>query len=89
MVDNKFEHSRPLDPNTLNYLRIKMLERIRHAVDEGFANTSDSDLTEVMIDLKTLLKDVETEMTNRGMKLTKMSSKPSSGPGKMQKPMHQ
>jgi hypothetical protein len=42
-----------------------------------------------MIDLKTLLKDVETEMTNRGMKLTKMSSKPSSGPGKMQKPMHQ
>ena len=89
MVDNKFEHSIPLDPNTLNYLRIKMLERIRHAVDEGLANTSDSDLTEVMIDLKTLLKDVETEMTNRGMKLTKMSSKPSSGLGKMQKPMHQ
>jgi|GEM_PF-1328862 len=89
MVDNKFEHSRSLDPNTLNYLRIKMLERIRHAIDEGFINTSDSHLTEVMIDLKTLLEDVETEMANRGMKLKKISSKPSTRPSKMQKPMHQ
>lgn len=89
MVDNKFEYSKPLDPNTLNYLRIKMLERIRHAVDEGLENTSDSHLTEVMIDLKTLLKDVETEMTNRGMKLKKVNSKPSARPGKMQKPVHQ
>jgi hypothetical protein len=89
MVDNKFEHSRSLDPNTLNYLRIKMLERIRHSIDEGFINTSDSHLTEVMIDLKTLLEDVETEMANRGMKLKKISSKPSTRPSKMQKPMHQ
>lgn len=88
MVDNKFEHSRPLDPNTLNYLRIKMLQRIRHAVDEGFVNTSDSHLTEVMIDLKTLLEDVETEMTNRGMKSKKRNLKPSVRPSKMQKPMH-
>lgn len=88
MVDNKFEHSRPLDPNTLNYLRIKMLQRIRHAVDEGFVNTSDSHLTEVMIDLKTLLEDVETEMTTRGIKLKKMNLKPSARPGKMQKSKH-
>lgn len=65
MVGNKFEHSEPLDPNTLNYKRLKMLERIRHAVDEGFVNTSDSHLTKVRIDLKTLLEDVETEMINR------------------------
>ena len=71
MVDHKLEHSIPLDPNTLNYQRIKMLQRIRHAVDEGLVNTSDSHLTEAMIDLKTLLEDVETEMTNRGMKLKK------------------
>lgn len=89
MLDNKFEHSRPLDPNTLNYIRIKMLERIRHAVDEGLVNTSDSHLTKVMIDLKTLLEDVETEMINRGMKSKKMSSKPSARPSKTQKPMHQ
>lgn len=89
MVDNKSEHSRPLDPNTLNYLRIKMLERIRHAVDEGLVNTSDSHLLEVAIDLRTLLEDVETEMTNRGMKLKKLSSKPSARPGKMQKLMQQ
>lgn len=89
MVDNKSENSRPLDPNTLNYLRIKMLERIRHAVDEGLVNTSDSHLLEVVIDLRTLLEDVETEMTNRGMKLKKRSSKPSARLGKMQKPMHQ
>jgi hypothetical protein len=71
MVNSEFEHSRPLDPNTLNYIRLKMLERIRHAVDEGFVNTSDSHLTEVVIDLKTLLEDVETEMINRGMQLKK------------------
>ncbi|HEY3360297.1 MAG TPA: hypothetical protein VGK06_00335 [Methanosarcina sp.] len=71
MVDNEFEDSRSLDPNTLNYLRIKMLERIRHAVDEGFVNTSDSHLTEVMIDLKTLLEDVETEMISRGIEFKK------------------
>lgn len=71
MVDNEFEHSKPLDPNTLNYLRIKMLERIRHAVDEGLVNTSDSHLTEVMIDLNTLLEDVKTEMINRGMEFKK------------------
>ncbi|AKB82549.1 hypothetical protein MSBR3_1971 [Methanosarcina barkeri 3] len=66
-----------------------MLERIRHAVDEGFVNTSDSHLLEVVTDLRTLLEDVETEMTNRGMKLKKLSSKPSARPGKMQKLMHQ
>jgi hypothetical protein len=71
MVDNEFEHSKPLDPNTLNYIRLKMLERIRHAVDKGFVDTSDSLLTDVMIDLKTLLEDVETEMINRGMQLKK------------------
>lgn len=71
MVDNEFEHSKPLDPNTLNYIRLKMLERIRHAVDKGFVDTSDSLLTEVVIDLKTLLEDVETEMINRGMQLKK------------------
>jgi hypothetical protein len=71
MVDNELKYSRSLDPNTLNYLRLKMLERIRHAVDKGFVNTSDSHLTEVMIDLKTLLEDVETEMINRGMELKK------------------
>jgi hypothetical protein len=69
MIDNEFEDSKSLDPNTLNYIRLKMLERIRHAVDEGFVNTSDSHLTEVMIDLKTLLEDVETEMINRGIEL--------------------
>ncbi len=69
MGDYEFEHSRPPDPNTLNYIRLKILERILHAVDEGFGNTSDSHLTEVRIDLKTLLEDVETEMINRGMKL--------------------
>jgi hypothetical protein len=67
MVDNEFEHSGPLDPNTLNYKRLKMLERIRRAVDEGFVNTYDSRLTEVRIDLKTLLEDIETEMVNRGI----------------------
>jgi hypothetical protein len=71
MIDNDFEDFRPLDPNTLNYIRIKMLQRIRHAVDEGLVNTSDSHLTEVMTDLKTLLEDVETEMINRGMELKK------------------
>lgn len=71
MVNNEFEHSRPLDPNTLNYIRLKMLERIRHAVDKGFVDTSDSLLTDVRIDLKTLLEDVETEMINRGMELKK------------------
>lgn len=69
MVDNELEYSRSLDPNTLNYLRLKMLERIRHAVDEGFVKTSDSNLTEVMIDLKTLLEDVEIEMINRNIEL--------------------
>ncbi len=48
-----------------------MLQRIRHAVDEGLVNTSDFHLTEVMIDLKTLLKDVETEITNRGLEFKK------------------
>lgn len=67
MIDSKFKNSEPLDPNTLNYKRLKMLERIHHAVDEGFVNTSDSHLTEVRIDLKTLLEDVETEMINRGI----------------------
>lgn len=71
MVDNELKYSRSLDPNTLNYLRLKMLERIRHAVDEGFVKTSDSNLTEVMIDLKILLEDVEIEMNNRNMKLKK------------------
>jgi hypothetical protein len=71
MVDNEFEDSKSLDPNTLNYVRLKMLERIRHAVDEGFVNTSDSHLTEVMIDLKTLLEDVETEMISRGIEFKK------------------
>lgn len=71
MVNNEFEYSRPLDPNTLNYIRLKMLERIRHAVDKGFVDTSDSLLTDVRIDLKTLLEDVETEMINRGMELKK------------------
>ncbi|AKB78782.1 hypothetical protein MSHOH_2299 [Methanosarcina horonobensis HB-1 = JCM 15518] len=69
MGDNEFEHFRPPDPNTLNYIRLKMLERISHAVDKGFINTSDSYLTKVRIDLKTLLEDIETEMINRGMKL--------------------
>lgn len=67
MVGNKFEHSGSLGPNTLNYKRLKMLERIRRAVDKGFMNTPDSHLTEVRIDLKTLLEDVETEMINRGI----------------------
>ncbi len=40
-----------------------------HAVDEGFVNTSDSHLTEVMIDLKTLLEDVEIEMIKRYVEL--------------------
>ena len=71
MVDNELKYSRSLDPNTLNYLRIKMLERIRHAVDEGLVNTSDSHLTKVMIDLKTLLEDVETEMISRGIEFKK------------------
>ena len=69
MVDNEFEHSRPLDPNTLNYRRLKMLERIRYAVDKGFVNISDPHLTKVRTDLKTLLEDIETEMVNRDMKL--------------------
>lgn len=69
MVDNEFEHSRSLDPNTLNYRRLKMLERIRYAVDKGFVNTSDPHLTKVRTDLKTLLEDIETEIVNRGMKL--------------------
>lgn len=67
MAVNKFEHSGTLDPNTLNYKRLKMLERIRHAVDEGFVNTSDSHLSEVRNDLKTLIEDVETEMIKRGI----------------------
>ena len=71
MVVNEVEDSKSLDPNTLNYIRIKMLQRIRHAVDDGLVNTSDSHLTEVMIDLKTLLEDVETEMINRGLELKK------------------
>ena len=70
MEDNEFKHFRPPDP-TLNYKRLKMLERILHTVDEGFENTSDFHLTEVRIDLKTLLEDVETEMINRGMGLKK------------------
>lgn len=69
MVDNEFEHSRSLDPNTLNYRRLKMLERISYAVDKGFVNTSDPHLTKVRTDLKTLLEDIETEIVNRGMKL--------------------
>ena len=69
MVDNKFEHPRYPDPYTLNYQRLKMLERILHAVDEGFVNTSDSHLTEVMIDLKTLLEDVEIEIIKRYVEL--------------------
>lgn len=71
MVNNEFENSELPDPYTLNYKRLKMLERILHAVDEGFVKTSDLHLTEVRIDLKTLLDDVETEMTNRGMELKK------------------
>jgi hypothetical protein len=71
MVVNEVEDSKSLDPNTLNYIRIKMLQRIRHAVDDGLVNTSDSNLTEVMVDLKTLLEDVETEMINRGLELKK------------------
>jgi cobalamin biosynthesis Mg chelatase CobN len=71
MVVNEVEDSKSLDPNTLNYIRIKILQRIRHAVDDGLVNTSDSNLTEVMVDLKTLLEDVETEMINRGLELKK------------------
>jgi hypothetical protein len=71
MVVNEVEDSKSLDPNTLNYIRIKMLQRIRHAVDDGLVNTSDSNLTEVMVDLKTLLEDVETEMINRGLEFKK------------------
>lgn len=71
MIVNEFEDPKYLDPNTLNYIRIKMLQRIRHAVDEGLVNTSDSHLTEVMIDLKTLLEDVETEMISRGIEFKK------------------
>ncbi len=70
MEDNEFKHFRHPDP-TLNYKRLKMLERILHTVDEGFENTSDFHLNEVRIDLKTLLEDVETEMINRGMGLKK------------------
>jgi hypothetical protein len=70
MTDNEFEHSRPQNPNTLNYKRLKMLERILNAVNESFVHTSDSHLNEVRIDLKTLLEDVETEMINRGMELS-------------------
>jgi hypothetical protein len=77
--DNRFEHSRHLDPYTLNYQRLKMLERIADAVDDGFVNTCDSHLTEVMIDLKTLLEDVEIEMIRRSVEL-EMSEKPSNKP---------
>jgi len=71
MIDAELENSKSLDLNNLNYIRLKMLERISHAVDKGFVNISDCHLTKVRIDLKTLLEDIETEMSNRGMELNK------------------